>query len=308
MASRNSGGRSRRGSTGWKTVSRSRAGAGLLAALGVVCGLPSGGAVAQTDSRIVSIGGSVTEFVYALDAGERLVAVDETSRYPLEATAKPNVGYVRSLSVEPILSLEPTLVLAIADAGPPAALAQLKAARTRLVTIPDDPDPAGLFEKARAVAAALGVPERGEALVARLSDELLAVHESIAHADHRPRVLFLLSIGRGAPLAAGRKTSAQAIIDLAGGINAISEFEGYKPLSPEAFAVAAPDHVLVTADTLEWMGGESGVLAVPGLAITPAGQTRRLIAMDGLLLLGFGPRTPQAVELLARHLHPELDW
>ena len=248
----------------------------------------------------------MTEFVYALDAGDRIVAVDATSRYPPEATAKPNVGYMRSLSAEPILSLEPTLVLAVADAGPTATLEQLRAAGVDLVIIPDDPNPAGILDKARAVATALEMPERAQMLVARLSDRLQAVEESIARVGHRPRVLLLLSVGRGSPLAAGRSTSAQAVIELAGGVNAISEFEGYKPISPEAFAIAAPDHVLVTEGTLERMGGESGVLAVPGLAITPAGQARRLIAMDGLLLLGFGPRTPQAVEQLARRLHPEL--
>ena len=289
-----------------KTTIRRGLGAGLLAATSAVFSLAPGSAITQTAPRIVSIGGSVTEFVYALEADGRLIAVDATSRYPPEATAKPSVGYMRSLSAEPILSLEPTLVLAVADAGPPATLEQLRAAGVRLVTIPDDPNPAGILDKARAVAAALEIPERGEALVARLSDALQVVDDSIGRVSHRPRVLFLLSVGRGAPLAAGRSTSAQAIIELAGGVNAISEFEGYKPISPEAFAIAAPDHVLVTERTLERMGGESGVLAVPGLAITPAGQARRLIAMDGLLLLGFGPRTPQAVKRLASHLHPEL--
>lgn len=281
-------------------------GAMLLAAVNTALLVTPASATAQTAPRIVSIGGSVTEFVYALDAGDRLIAVDATSRHPPEATAKPNVGYMRSLSAEPILSLDPTLVLAVADAGPRATLEQLRAAGVRLVTVPDDPSPAGTVEKARAVAAALEVPERGEALAARLADALRAAQESTARVSHRPRVLFLLSVGRGAPLAAGRSTSAQAMIELAGGINAISEFEGYKPISPEAFVIAAPDHVLVTERTLERMGGESGVLAVPGLAITPAGQARRLIAMDGLLLLGFGPRTPQAVAQLVSLLHPEL--
>lgn len=278
----------------------------MLVVLGTVFGLTPESAVAQTAQRIVSIGGSVTEFVYALGVADRLIAVDATSRFPPEATAKPSIGYMRSLSAEPILSLEPTLVLAVADAGPPATLEQLRAAGVHLVTIPDDPNPAGLLDKGRAVAAALKVSERGEVLVAGLSDALRSAREAISRVSHRPRVLFLLSVGRGAPLAAGRSTSAQAIIELAGGINAISEFEGYKPISPEAFATAAPDHVLVTEGTLNRMGGESGVLAVPGLAISPAGQARRLIVMDGLLLLGFGPRTPRAVEQLASYLHPEL--
>jgi iron complex transport system substrate-binding protein len=119
-------------------------------------------------------------------------------------------------------------------------------------------------------------------------------------------VLFLLSIGDGAPLAAGLGTSAAGIIALAGGENAIDGFEGYKPLTPEAAATAAPDVLLVTTRTLEALGGPQAVLARPEIAATKAGRDGRLVALDGLLLLGFGPRTPEAIRALASALHPGL--
>ena len=77
----------------------------LLAALSTAFSIAPGGATAQTAPRIVSIGGSVTEFVYALEADDCLIAVDATIRYPPEATAKPSVGYMRSLSAEPMVRL-----------------------------------------------------------------------------------------------------------------------------------------------------------------------------------------------------------
>ena len=130
--------------------------------------------------------------------------------------------------------------------------------------------------------------------------------EALEDVERTPSVLFLLSIGRGAPLAAGRETSAASIIELAGGRNAIDAFEGYKPLSPEAMVGAEPDFLLVTDRTLDLLGGEQELLSRPEIAATPAGREARLITMNGLLLLGFGPRTPEAIRSLAAGLHPEL--
>ncbi len=254
--------------------------------------------------RIVSIGGAVTEIVHALGALDQVVAVDTTSTWPEEAEALPDVGYMRRLSPEPVLALEPTLVLAVEDAGPPSALDQLKAAGARVVTIADDPSPEGVVAKVRAVAAALGRQAAGEALVARLDDEFAALREAVAALPDRPRVLFLLSVGRGAPLVAGRETSAAGIIALAGGRNAVEGFTDFKPLTPEAAITAAPDIILVPERSVPLLGGPEAILARPELAATPAGRAGRLLAMDAQLLLGFGPRTPDAIRRLAAALHP----
>jgi len=266
----------------------------------------TGRAVVIHDSRrVVSVGGAVTEIIYALGLSDRVIAVDSTSRYPDEAASKPNVGYMRQLAAEPILALDPSLVLAVQDAGPPAVLGQLREAGLPVVLIPDDPSPRGVIDKIARVAAALNVQEKGRALMARLRAELDALGAAVASLQSRPRVLFLLSVGGGgAPLAAGRKTSAAGIIELAGGVNAVDAFEGYKPLSPEAAVAAAPDVILVTNRSLGLLGGEAGLLGIPEIALTPAGQSRRVVAMDGLLLLGFGPRTGSAIEQLAKQLHP----
>lgn len=266
----------------------------------------TGQAVTIHDSkRVVSVGGAVTEVVYALGLSDRVVAVDSTSRYPDDVTSKPDVGYMRQLAAEPILALEPSLVLAVEDSGPPAVLDQLHEAGVPVVLIPDDPSPRGVLDKITRIAAALGEQEKGRALRARLETELNTLAAAVARLPERPRVLFLLSVGGGgAPLAAGRKTSAAGIVELAGGVNAVDAFEGYKPLSPEAAVAAAPDVILVTNRSLDLLGGEAGLLSIPEISLTPAGQSRRVVAMDGLLLLGFGPRTGVAIEQLARRLHP----
>ena len=258
--------------------------------------------------RIVSVGGAVTEIVYALGMAHRVIAVDSTSRFPEKARSKPDVGYMRRLAAEPILAIGPTLLLAVADAGPPAVLDQLREAGLRVALIPDDPSPQGVLEKIRRVAAVLHRQEAGRALVGGLRAEFAALRRAVAAVPSRPRVLFLLSIGQGgAPLASGRNTAAAGIIELAGGTNAVDAFAGYRPLSSEAAVAAEPDVILVTNRSLALLGGLEGLLKMPEIALTPAGETRRVVAMDGLLLLGFGPRTARAVEGLARRLHP-LSW
>jgi iron complex transport system substrate-binding protein len=256
------------------------------------------------DGPIVSIGGDVTEIVYALGAGQRVVAVDITSREPKEARDLPQVGYMRQLSAEPILSLSPKLILAIADSGPPQVLDQLQSAGTCLALVPDEHSTEGVINKVEAVAAAVDRRAEGGALVAKLEAEFAALQSRLGAVKDRPRVLFLFSVGEGAPMVGGRKTSADAIITLAGGQNAIDSFEEFKPASSEGIIAAAPDVVLVTELTLEKLGGIEGLLQRPDIAQTPAGKAKRVVAMESLLLLGFGPRTPQAIRELATALHP----
>lgn len=263
---------------------------------------------AAAQERIVSVGGALTEIVYALGQGHRLVAVDGTSQYPAAADELPDVGYVRSLSAEPILALGPDLVLAVADSGPPAVLDQLRAAGVRVETIGNVPSPAGIGAKVRAVGGLLGVPDEAERLAARIEAELAGLAAAVAATTARPGVLFLMSAGKGPPMTAGRDTAADAMIALAGGRNVLAGFAGYKPLAPEAAVAARPEIVLAMKQTVAAMGGPAAVLGLPGLAATPAGAAGRLVAMDGMLLLGFGPRTPAALRELARALHPDHDF
>jgi iron complex transport system substrate-binding protein len=106
--------------------------------IGLLLAAAASNAAADDKPRVVSIGGAVTEVVAALGAADRLVAIDSTSRYPASLRGLPDIGYMRHLAAEPILALEPTLILAVADSGPVTALAQLKASGVPLVIVPDD--------------------------------------------------------------------------------------------------------------------------------------------------------------------------
>ncbi len=252
--------------------------------------------------RIVSIGGSVTEILYALGAEDRVVAVDTTSVYPSEAAEKPDVGYMRALSAEGVLSVDPDLILSIEGAGPATAVDVLKSASVPLIEVADVTSPRGVVEKIRAVGEAVGEEAAAAQLAARVEEEFAALKSFTENLDEKKRVLFLLSFNGGRPIAAGEGTSAEAIIQLAGGRNALTGFEGFKPVSDEMILNAAPDAVLIMNRGSHKLTAEE-VFSKPAFKLTPAAQTRSLISMDGLYLLGFGPRTASAARELAQSLY-----
>jgi len=275
----------------------------VLAAALVVLGDPPAHA-GEGASRIVSIGGSVTEIVFALGAEDRLVAVDTTSRYPQAAGDLPDVGYMRALSAEGVLSRAPDLVIAIEGAGPPQVIDVLREASVPFVEIPEGYDGPGLRAKILAVGAALGAEGTASDLAERVARDLDAARQE-ARATARenggaPSVAFLMSMAGGRPMAAGAGTSADAMIALAGGTNVFSGFSGFKPVTREALIAADPAAIV----TMRRHGSEpsEAVRRMPGVALTRAGEHDRIIAMDGLYLLGFGPRTAEAVRDLAARL------
>jgi iron complex transport system substrate-binding protein len=253
--------------------------------------------------RIVVAGGALTEIVYALGLQGRLAGVDSTSVHPPAARTLPQVGYLRALSAEGVLGLHPDLLLTTTDAGPPATLANIRAGKVRVETIAADYTPEGVAGKIRAVASALGEPGRGETLARRFEAEWQRTAARLASDHDRPRVLFILAHGGGSPQIAGRNTAADAMIRLAGGVNAIDGFSGYRPLTSEGAAIAAPDVLLLTSETVTGMGGIDALWQTPALAHTPAGRQRRAVFLDAAELLGFGPRLAGVVSRLAARLH-----
>lgn len=255
---------------------------------------------ADPAGRIVSAGGSITEIIYALGQDHRLVARDSTSNHPPHVSELPNIGYVRRLSAEGLLSVNPDLILAEEGAGPPETLEVLAETQIPMVTIPMGHDRAAVMAKIRAVADALDVPEQGEVLAAQVGGAIDTATEGLELADKR--VLFILTLQGGRVLAAGQDTAAQGIIEMAGATNAIQGFEGFKPLGDEAIITAAPDVILMMEGGRSISETDDEVLSHPAIAATPAGQNRAVIRMDGMLLLGFSVRTGQAVTRLADEL------
>ena len=245
-------------------------------------------------SRLVSIGGSLTEIIYALGEQGKLVARDQTALYPEAAVALPDVGYMRALAPEGVLSVSPSALLVIEGSGPPEALEVLSHAGVEYQTVPESYSAEGVLLKIRAVGQALGVADKAEAL-AKTTELQFAELAARTDAVTQPkRILFILSVEGGKIQASGTGTAADGIIALAGGVNAIDEYSGYKALTEEAIIDAAPDVILMMDRGGDHSASDADLKANPAIALTPAGQNDAFHRLDGAYLLGFGPRTAAA--------------
>lgn len=246
--------------------------------------------------RIVSLGGDITEIVYALGAQADLVAVDSTSRWPVEAQALPDVGYVRRLGAEGILALRPTQVLATHDVGPPTVVDQLRSAGIRLDVLPETRTPAQIAAKIRTVGHLLGRDAAAASLARQVEQRAQQLASRVAAMGAHPRTVFVMSAASGGLMVAGRETAADAAITLAGGDNVVRGYSGYKPLTAESLIALKPEIVLLmdSGDGAD----VAGVLKLPAVAQTPAGKAGRVVPVDGQALLGFGARTVDAATRL----------
>ncbi|MBR0814005.1 MULTISPECIES: heme/hemin ABC transporter substrate-binding protein [Bradyrhizobium] len=292
--------------------------ANLLLSSGIALGSPAHAAgitvhdarnrdVAVTDfARTVSIGGAITEILYALGLENRLVGVDTTSLYPPAALHdKPNVGYMRQISAEGVLGLNPTLILAIQGSGPRETMEILETAKVPLVLVPETFTEDGLIEKIKLVGHAMGVDARAECLSAAVGADLAQLRRLRAKVTRPVRVMFVMSLQNGRAMVAGRKTAADEIIQLAGAANAVDDFDGYKIIGDEAIAAARPEFALSIERGKDSLQADA-IYAHPGFALTPVAANKSFITMDGLYLLGFGPRTAAAARDLSVRLYPAL--
>jgi len=254
-------------------------------------------------SRLVSIGGSLTEIIYALGEDSKLVARDQTALYPEAALALPDVGYMRALAPEGVLSVSPSALLVIDGSGPPESLDVLSHAGVEYQTVPESYSADGVLVKIRAVGQALGVADKAEALAKTTEQQFADLAARTGSITEKKRVLFILSVEGGKIQASGTGTAADGIIALSGAVNAIDEYAGYKALTEEAIIDAAPDVILMMDRGGDHSASDADLKANPAIALTPAGQNDAFYRLDGAYLLGFGPRTAAAANEVADLLY-----
>ena len=243
-----------------------------------------------SNEKIISLNGAITEVLADLGEQNNLVGVDVTSTYPASVKEKAeDLGHVRSLSIEALLALKPTKVYATDKDLNPEQIAQLKNAGIQTEIIKQDYSIDGTKELVKTIATSLNKHDF-EAINTKIDTDLKALKPLTT----KPKVLFIYARGAGNLMVAGTNTPMEKIIGIAGGQNAITEFEDFKPLTPEAVVKGNPDYILMFDKGLESMGGIDGVLKLEGVASTNAGKNKKIIAMDGQLVSGFGPRVGQA--------------
>lgn len=275
----------------------------LIAALLVLAWIPDTKADVQV-RRIVTIGGAVTETVFALGHGGRVVGVDQTSSFPPDVKGRPNVGYMRALSAEGVLSLAPTIIIATEGSGPPDVIAILRRAAIPFVTVPEGHDEAAVLRKVRLIAEVLGETERGEAMTRAIREDFAALAAQRRRIAERRRGIFVFAVGSGAPTVGGARTSADGIMALGGIENAMQSAEGFRPAVAESALAASPDVVITMSERNHGLDADT-LFALPAFAGTPAARDRRVVSIPSSYL-NFGPRAAHAANRLAAAVYPEL--
>ena len=229
-------------------------------------------------------------------------AVDITSNYPLVAKELPSIGYVRALSAEGVLSLSPSLILGEDDMGPTSVMEQLERVGIQIEIIPEENTADGIIKKVKCVAEILGVNE--DIKNEKLNELNLQANDlsilSSSNKNKSTKVMFILSMDSGSPTVGGRDTSADGLIKMTGATNVMDSFEGWKPVSTEAIIEAKPDFILISERGLASFGSVEKLGQHPSLVFTPAAKNNNIIAMDGMAMLGFGPRTISSAKDIAQ--------
>lgn len=270
----------------------------------LVCFIFIGETLHAQAKRIITLSTALSEVTYALGAGSKIVAVDVTSEYPQEINKKPRVSKDRNVSLEGLLSFRPDLVLAPPAEVSMAVETKLKKLGVRVVIIQQEYSVKGAQRFIREVANAIGEPQAGVQLANKVNAELGKVMVKLNGANKKPKVLFVYAQGVGLMSVAGKGSHIEAIISLAGGRNAVQEFNDFKPYSTESLIQTNPDIILLFDFGASSLGGKQGILRMPGVSLTNAGKTGRIISMNGPLLINFANRLPQAIVELNKLLYP----
>ena len=256
--------------------------------------------------RIVPLSGSLSEIVFTLGLGDRVVARDITATFQ-QAAKLPLVTRNHDVSAESVLSLRPDLVLAETTTGPSEAMGQIRAADIPVLVVDPAKGLADVGPRIQAVADALGVSAAGKELTKRSEDRIAAVRKAIPAHKEKPRVAFLYLRGSASVyLIGGKGSGATSLLEAAGAVDAGAESglkKDFTAITTEALAQAAPDAILVMTKGLESVGGIDGLVKIPGVAQTPAGMNRRVVSIEDGVLLNYGPRTDQVLKSLVGQLY-----
>ncbi len=250
--------------------------------------------------RIVSLSGAVTETLSGLGMEHNIVGVDVTSTYPESINAKPKVGNTHNLNVEAILSMKPDYVISMKERGiKPEQATQLEQAGIKVWVLEQEYSIEGTKNLISRIADSFQRKEEAQKMIAGIDEQM----KSLPQYDTKPSVLFIYARGAGALSVCGDDMPMAKMIVLAGGVNAASDVQGFKPLTSEALVKQNPDAILLFNTGLESLDGPEGMLKVPGVAQTNAGKNKNFIVMDGELLSSFGPRVALAVKELGSKIH-----
>ena len=253
--------------------------------------------------RIVSVSKQLTELLFALHQGDKIVGVDLSSTYPAEATKLTTVGYHRLLNTEGIVSLDPTLVVHQGDVAPQEVMPQLAQVGIPVKVYPAAPTIDSTKYLIQLLAKEFGQDTAAERLITRLEADLSKADSLTKTYAAKPRVLILhFGRQRNQYFVMGTRGTANEMIQLAGGVNA-ADTTSFRNLSPEAIVRSQPDVILATDFGYDRLGSKEGFSDLPGIALTPAFKNGKIYRVEEHNLVYFGPRSGDVVMEIAKLIH-----
>jgi len=258
--------------------------------------------------RIVSLVPNVTEMLFALGAGDRVVGVSALCDLPPEVTRLPRVGTMVNPSTEAILALNPDAVVGVLGPYAPAALDPIRRRGVRML-FPSVETLADVRAALRSLAALVGDPAAADRFLARMDAELAQVREKV---QGRRRVRAVVVVSETPSVVAGHGSWTDEMFTLAGGENPVANVNRFPALSREQVLGATPEVIVdltslqgATA-TLESVWTADAGAPIPDAAPLP--PPGRFVRLTDTALIRPGPRVVEAVKLAGRALHPDLAW
>jgi len=248
---------------------------------------------ALNHSRIISAGGSVTEILYFLGQENKIIALDVTSNYPNITKKKPSIGYVRGLSAEGILSMNPTLLIGENDMGPISTINQLQEVGLDIRSIPETQNEDGIIEKIYCISEIINKTNIAHDSINKNITPIVKELKEIRKKNklQPKKIMLILSMQSGSIMVAGNNTSGHSFIQMIGGENIFNDIEGWKNVSTESIIAKNPDYILIPNKDLHKNSKVIQISEDPIFQNTNAGRNNHFIFDDGMAMLGFGPRT-----------------
>jgi iron complex transport system substrate-binding protein len=251
--------------------------------------------------RIVALAPSITEIVFSLKQGHRLVGVTQFSNYPEQALRLPKVGSYVNLNVEKIVALEPDLCIATKDGNPIDVIRVLESLQIPVYAV-DPRDLVSVMETIRTIGGLLDAEKEADSLLSQMKQRIDRVRRLVSGISARPRVFC--QIGISPVVSAGSNTCLDGLIDLAGGINLAKGPASYPRFSIEQVLALAPDILIITSmtrgETFEQVKAQW--LKWPQM---PAARNKRIVLVDSDLVDRPSPRLVDGLERLTAVIHPE---
>lgn len=242
--------------------------------------------------RLISIGGDVTEILYAIGAEKDIIGRDSTSTVPQIVEKLPDVGYMRQLNTEGILALKPTHIIATSVAQPSIVLEQLQSAGVKVDRVPLQYSVEGVVEKILKLGELTQRQPQAVELAEKFANEVKVIPNSPLDVS----VLFIINRAGGNQMAAGKETVADTAIRLIGAKNAMGNAMRFAPISQEGVIAANPDLLVLTSQSLKSFASPDDVWKLPGLAHTNAGKNKQLVVVDDIAFMAFGLTIPQELK------------